>query len=240
MSSTGPASRVTGLVRAVRQGGLVRLSTRITPRGIVRGAAAGRFPYPRTDGSRLVPWYVPHERAVLRAENVHLGDTLRRRLRRQGWETSVDEAFHDVVRGCADRETTWISPHLQQVYGELHRQGHAHSVEVWNADGRLVAGVFGVQAGGMFAIDSMFHVEDHASKAAAVDLAHRVRDAGGVGVDCQLPTRHFLALGAEVLDRRTFLGLLRSGQGTAPRLATERLPAARLAERPAKGATGGN
>jgi leucyl/phenylalanyl-tRNA--protein transferase len=224
---------VTGVVRAVRQGGLVRLSTRITPRGIVRGAAAGRFPYPRTDGSRLVPWYVPPQRLLLRAENVQLEKSLRRHLRREGWQISVDEAFDQVVSGCADRETTWLTPGVQRVYGELHRRGHAYSVEVWDTEGRLVAGSFGVQAGGIFGSDSMFHTVSHAAKAAAVDLAHRVRAAGGVGVDWQYPSQHGLALGAEVLDRRTFLRLLESAQrGAAPRLATERMPASRLVEPP--------
>jgi leucyl/phenylalanyl-tRNA--protein transferase len=167
---------------------------------------------------------------VLRAENVHLGATLRRRLRREGWETTVDEAFAEVVRCCADRTYVWITPALQETYGELHRRGRAYSLEVWSPDGRLIAGTFGIRTGRIFSVESLFHTEDHASKAAMVDLVSRVRAAGGVGVDCQYPAQHFSALGAELIDRKAFRRLLTAGLDAAPHLATKRLPVARLVD----------
>ena len=226
MPSSAPIRRAAEMVRSVRKGGLVRVSARVTADGMLRGAAAGRFPYQQ--GSRLVPWYSPIERAVVRAETVHLGETLRRRLRRKGWVTSVNQVFDEVVRRCADRTVVWISPGLQDIYVELHRRGRAYSLEVWSPDGHLIGGTFGLQAGGMFSAESLFHTEDHASKVALVDLASRVRAAGGVGVDCQFPTRHTSALGAELFDRKAYRQLLRAGLDAAPRLATETLPAARL------------
>lgn len=211
-----------------RRGRLVRITAGATPDEWLRGLAVGRFPFPRSNGSRFVPWYVPRERALLRAENVHLGRTLQRRLRREGWITSVDEAFEEVVGHCADRQTSWITPAAQEIYAELHRRGHAYSLEVWSPDGRLVAGTFGAHLGGLFSADSMFHTEDHASKVALVDAASRVRSAGGLGLDCQYPKPHTSALGAEIVGRAAFRRLLADARTVTACLPTGRLPAARL------------
>lgn len=216
--------------REVARGELVRATVRVTPEAVRRGAIAGRFPFPRSDGSLLVPWYCPGERAVLRAETVHLGQTLRKRLRNKGWVTSVDEAFDDVVRHCADRPDTWITPAMQETYRELHRGGLAHSVEVWSPDGRLVGGTFGVQAGGFISAESLFHTEDHTSKVALIDLAIRMREAGGVGVDCQYITPHTKALGTQVVSRAEFLRLLGEARDIPAELRTDRLSAARLSQ----------
>jgi Leu/Phe-tRNA-protein transferase len=90
--------------------------------------------------------------------------------------------------------------------------------------------VFGVRTGAVFGADSLFHTEDHAWKAAAVDAASRVRAAGGVGLDCQYPTDHFRALGGEVLPRAGFRRLLRAGLDRTPLLTTESLPVSRLVD----------
>lgn len=223
-----PMDRV---VRAIRHRGLpVRVTARVTPNQILRGAAAGRFPYPKSGDFLLVPWFVPTERMVLRAERGHVGKSLRWRLRREEWTTSVNQAFEEVVRRCADRPSTWMTPPIQETYRQLHRRGHAYSLDVWAADGRLIGGTFGVQTGGMFSVESLFHDETDASKAALIDLASRVRTAGGVGLDCEYPTGYISALGAEVLDRSAFRQLLRAARGRVPDLATERLPVARLVD----------
>ncbi|WP_239520263.1 leucyl/phenylalanyl-tRNA--protein transferase [Blastococcus saxobsidens] len=215
-------------LREVARGDLVRVTTGVGPQALLRGAAAGRFPFPRSEDSRLIPWYCPRERAVLTAGTVHLGRTLERRLKSKGWATSADEAFDEVVGHCADRPDTWITGDMRVTYAELHRRGLAHSIEVWSPDGRLIGGTFGVQTGGLFSAESLFHTEDHASKVALVDLADRVRSGGGVGIDCQYITPHTKALGTQVVDRATFLQLLGRARGLPARLPTERLPAARL------------
>ncbi len=231
MSVPGPVRRVVHVARVLRgRGRLTRVTLGITPDGVLRAATVGSFPYPARNSLHLVPWHVPRERMVLRAENVHLGNTLRRKLRRMGWTTTVDGAFDEVVRRCADRPSTWLTPAIQETYRELHRRGRAYSVEVWSPDGRLIAGVFGVQTGAVFGVDSLFHTEDHASKAAMVDAASRVRAAGGVGLDCQYPAGHFRALGGEVFARADFRRLLRAGLDRTPLLATERLPVSRLVD----------
>jgi leucyl/phenylalanyl-tRNA---protein transferase len=231
MHESGLVEPVSRVIRAVRHRGLpVRVTVRITPDGVLRGAAAGRFPYPRAGGFPLVPWYLPKERIVLRAERAHIGKSLRWRLRREEWTTSVNQAFDEVVRRCAARPSTWMTPPIQETYRELHRRGHAYSLDVWAPDGRLIGGTFGVQTGGMFSVESLFHSETDASKVALIDLASRVRAAGGAGLDCEYPTGYISALGAEVLDRSAFRQLLRAARARAPHLPPERLPVARLVD----------
>lgn len=221
--------RATHALSVLGRGELVRVTVGCTADALVAGSAAGRFPSPRSSGARLVPWFAPRTRAVLRAEEIHLGQTVRRHLRRNpDWTTSLDEAFHRVVEHCADRASTWITPGMRESFAELHRRGLAHSLEVWNGRGELVGGTFGLQTGGLMSADSMFHTENHASKIALADLAGRVRAAGGVGIDCQYLTPHTEALGARTIDRAAFGRLLREARTLRVVLPGERLPAARL------------
>ncbi|MGY1716806.1 leucyl/phenylalanyl-tRNA--protein transferase [Geodermatophilus sp. SYSU D01106] len=227
--------------RAIRQiavGELARITIGVSPDEVRRRADAGHFPFPRSQRLPLVPWHSPRQRALLDAGSVHLGRTLRRRLLQRGWVTSLDEAFEEVMRHCADREWTWITSPMREALRELHRRGEAHSLEVWDADGRLIGGTFGVQTGGLVSADSLFHTVDHASKVALVDLASRVRKAGGVGVDCQYITAHTRALGAQVISRTDFLRLLADAREIQADLQTERLPAARLADHESPDAVG--
>lgn len=215
-------------VRALRSRELVGVTFGWSADSIVRGLAAGRFPIPRSNGSPLTPWYAPRHRAVLRAEQVHLGQTLRRRLRSKGWVTSVDVAFDDVLERCADRPRTWLTPAFQETLRELHRRGIAHSLEVWNPAGKLVGGTFGTQTGGLMTADSLFHSEDHAAKVALVDLASRVRAGGGVAIDCQYLRPHTEALGATTIDRAAFQRLLFRARAIRVVLPSDRRSAARL------------
>jgi leucyl/phenylalanyl-tRNA--protein transferase len=221
--------RVARVVRGIRHRGLlVRVTAGMTADQMLRGAVTGRFPFPLAGSTRLVPWYLPRERMVLRPGNVHVNKTLRWRLRREGWTTSVNRAFDDVVVRCADRPSTWISPSIQRIYRELHQRGHAYSLEVWSPDGDLIGGTFGVQTGRMFSVESLFHTVDDASKVALVDLASRARAVGGVGLDCEYPSAYISALGAEVFDRASFRRLLEAALDGTPCLNIESLPAARL------------
>lgn len=168
----------------------------------------GIFPWPVDDGT--VYWWSPDPRAVLPLDGLHVSRSLRRTLRRQHWRCTVDTAFSDVVRACAqERGTgTWIVPALAEAYHRLYAAGAAHSVEVW-ADEELVGGVFGVTVGAMFAGESMFHRRSDASKAALVHLVDHLRDHGFTLFDVQLPTPHLASLGAVEVPRSDFLRALR-------------------------------
>jgi len=155
-----------------------------------------------------MPWFSPHPRAVLLPDRVVVSQSLRRRLRRCGWETTMDRAFADVLAGCADRSGTWITPEMGRAYGDLHRAGLAHSLEVW-AGGELVGGIYGVLTGRVFSGESMFHRASDASKAAVVDLCQRLMEAGVVVLDTQQQSEHLERLGQVLVGRQAYLQLVR-------------------------------
>lgn len=208
--------------------GVVGIGADLAPSTLVDAYRRGIFPWPHP-GVPL-PWFSPDPRGVVPLDGMRISRSLRRTLRRCGWETTVDVAFDRVVAACgADRgeDGTWITSAMARAYGRLHELGWAHSIEVWDAD-RLVGGVYGVQVGGVFTGESMFHREDDASKVALLDLVTRLRAAGGMLLDVQLTTPHLVSLGAVDLPRAEFLDLLSRCGGHDVRLRVGRRPVARL------------
>jgi leucyl/phenylalanyl-tRNA--protein transferase len=122
----------------------------------------------------------------------------------------VNRDFAGVIRGCADRpgEGTWITPAMIRAYEELHRLGHAHSVEAWQG-GVLAGGVYGVAVGGLFAGESMFTRVRDASKVALAFLVGRLRERGFELFDIQFLTEHTARLGAVEIPRAEYLRRLR-------------------------------
>jgi leucyl/phenylalanyl-tRNA---protein transferase len=223
--------------------GLVGIGADLEPATLLDAYRRGIFPWPHP-GAPL-PWFSPDPRGVIPLDGLVVSRSLRARLRRSGWETTVDRAFAAVLAGCADRPTeegsgglepgppesgeggTWITPPMRAAYQRLHDLGHAHSLEVW-AGGELVGGLYGVGVGGVFTGESMFHLASDASKVALVDLVARLAEAGGQLIDVQMVTPHLASLGARDLPRADFLRLLARVRDRQVRLATDRLQVARL------------
>ena len=148
---------------------------------------------------------------MLVPDALHISRSLRKRLRRATYRVSLDEAFSEVVEGCAaprPTETgTWITPHMKKAYQRLHRLGHAHSVESW-LDDELAGGLYGVAVGRIFCGESMFARRDDASKVAFVHLVEQLRRWDFVLVDCQLRTEHLRRFGSTSMPRSRYLELL--------------------------------
>jgi leucyl/phenylalanyl-tRNA--protein transferase len=177
-----------------------------------------------------LPWFSPDPRAVLPLDGMRVSRSLRQRIRRCGWDTTVDVAFEEVVTACASRpsgEGTWIGPEMRKAYVRLWRLGWAHSVEVWDGD-LLVGGLYGVAVGGCFTGESMFHRTTDASKVALADLVDRWREARGSLIDVQLPTEHLSRLGAVEVTREEFLSRLAAVRDRPTRVLLDRLPVSRL------------
>ena len=193
-----------------------------------RLARSGAVPLlPGTDG--LIPWHSPDPRAVLLADQVVVRRSLRARLRSCGWTTSLDTAFDAVVEGCADRaEGTWITGRMREAYGQLHRAGDAHSVEVWEGE-ELVGGLYGVLVGSVFCGESMFHRRRDASKVALVELCARLLEAGVRVLDVQEQTDHLASLGQVLMHRTDYLTVLAALRDRPATLAIDRRPVSRLA-----------
>jgi len=169
----------------------------------------GIFPW-YAEGQPIL-WWSPDPRAVLFPNEFKVSRSLSKTLRNRGFETTLDLAFGDVIRQCADGlqrpEGTWITPEMTAAYHRLHSAGFAHSVETW-LDGRLVGGLYGVALGRIFFGESMFSRERDASKVAFKQLVDRSLALGIELIDCQVANPHLSSLGARDLPRQEFVARL--------------------------------
>jgi leucyl/phenylalanyl-tRNA--protein transferase len=184
-----------------------KLSIVIDPALLVRAYRVGVFPMAMEDGE--IGWFSPDPRAVLPIEDFLVPARLARRIRQGTFDIVVDRDFEAVMRACAERSAgTWISEDIVQSYLALHRLGLAHSVEA-RREGRLVGGLYGVQLGGAFFGESMFHVERDASKVALAWLADRLHRRGFALLDTQWATPHLVQFGVVEIPRSRYLRLLK-------------------------------
>lgn len=175
----------------------------LTPEILLQGYASGIFPMAEGRDDPDVFWVDPKRRGVLPLDRFHMSRSLARRLRRGGFDIALNRDFAGVVRACADREETWISDIILDLYLQLHQAGYAHSLEVRQGD-RLIGGVYGVTLGAAFFGESMFsHVTD-ASKIALACLVDRLRMTGFVLFDTQFITPHLASLGAVEISRKDY------------------------------------
>lgn len=164
-----------------------------------------------------LPWFCPEVRAILDFDDLHIPKSLRKEWRKTRLKLTIDTAFGEVIRSCAEMQRphesgTWITDEFILGYIEFHEAGHAHSVEVWNEAGDLVGGLYGVDAGGVFCGESMFYKQSNASKFALLHLIEHLKKRGAVWMDIQVMTPHFEVFGAREIDRAEFLDRLSATQ----------------------------
>lgn len=186
--------------------GLVGIGADLEPPTLIHAYRNGLFPMPAGDGD-LVAWWSPPERGVLAFDDLVVSRSLRRSCRR--YDLTVNQAFDQVIERCASlpRRGAWISNDIIDAYKRLHRLGWAHSVEAW-LDDELAGGLYGVQIGGLFAGESMFHVSTDASKVALVALVSGLEAVGASILDVQWRTDHLATLGVREVTRREYLEYL--------------------------------
>lgn len=181
-------------------------SSQLTPALVLQAYRIGYFPM-ADPGTGLVSWYSPDPRAIIPLETFTVSRSLRRTVRKELFQTTINAAFELVIKGCADREETWISGEIASVYCELHRMGYAHSVESWR-EGELVGGLYGVAIGGAFFGESMFSTTTDASKVAMVRLVERLRLRNFRLLDTQFVNEHLKQFGVTEIPRSEYLRLL--------------------------------
>ena len=179
-----------------------------TPAGVEFAYRRGIFPM-YNQWTEEIDWYRPDPRTILPLEAFHISRSLQKTLRQGVFEVRFNTDFVGVMRGCADREEgTWISEEFIEVYGELHRRGKAHSVEVLLNE-RLVGGTYGIALGSAFMAESMFHYETDASKVALASLVARLNERGFTLLDVQYLTPHLARFGATEIPFRDYYDRLR-------------------------------
>jgi leucyl/phenylalanyl-tRNA--protein transferase len=190
---------------------------RITADTLLRAYAAGVFPMAERRDDPNLFWVSPESRGILPLDDFHVSHRLARTVRSDRFTVKTDTAFGDVMLACAepapDRKESWINDEILWLYGELHRNGHAHSVECWR-DGKLVGGLYGVRLGGAFFGESMFSRDRDASKVALVHLVARLKRGGFALLDAQFITSHLASFGAIEIPRRDYLARLQDALET--------------------------
>lgn len=190
--------------------GLLAVGGELSSTWLLAAYRSGVFPWFDDDRGPVL-WWSPDPRAVLFPDELRISRRLARKRRSGRFEVTLDEAFGDVVRGCAaprrDATGTWITGRMKRAYQRLHRAGFAHSCEVWQ-DGELVGGIYGVSLGGMFFGESMFFREPDASKVALASLIEHIAGWDFTLLDCQVMNPHLASLGAREIPRSEFLALL--------------------------------
>lgn len=188
--------------------GLIFIGGDLEPDSLLGAYRRGIFPWFNEDDPFL--WWSPDPRSIFDLNTIHFSKRLLRTARQQKFVVTIDLAFPFVMQAASIRpEGTWITDHMYEAYCELHRLGHAHSVEAW-LNNELVGGIYGVAVGGFFAAESMFHFETDAGMVAMVRLVEHLRERGFGLLDTQMATDHTRKIGAFDVPRDEYLSMLES------------------------------
>jgi len=189
--------------------GLVAIGGDLSVPRLLLAYRSGIFPWTVNP----ITWWSPDPRAVFDLNRFRASHSLAKLMRKQPFEITMSHAFRRVMEGCAEpspgRGQTWVTPEFLDAYTRLHEQGHAHSIECWQA-GELVGGIYGVSIGGFFAGESMFHRASNASKVALCHLVDRLRERSFALFDIQMVTPATSRLGAVEIPRSEYLRQLQA------------------------------
>jgi len=189
--------------------GLLAIGGDLSPQRLLNAYVNGIFPWFSEDDPIL--WWSPSERAVLKPSEFHLSRTTKKALKRETWKITTNQCFDRVIEHCANvHGESWITDDMIFAYQNLHELGWAHSVEVW-LDGVLVGGLYGIAVKPFFFGESMFSLQDNASKIAFMALCQQLEQLDFTLLDCQLPTAHLASLGAQTIPRDALLQSLAGG-----------------------------
>ncbi|MBC6427567.1 MAG: leucyl/phenylalanyl-tRNA--protein transferase [Ekhidna sp.] len=190
--------------------GVVAIGGDLSPERLMLAYRSGIFPWYNEE--EPIFWWSPNPRFVLFPRKLHISGSMKRILKRGEFTVSYDQDFDGVISQCKriarkDREGTWITDEMKQAYIQLHTLGHAKSIEV-RKEGELVGGMYGIDLGKVFCGESMFSKVSNASKVALIHFLRAFEAKGGKLLDCQVYSDHLASMGAEEIDRITFLNML--------------------------------
>lgn len=172
----------------------------------------GIFPWFSFRDNEEPVWYCPHQRFVIFPGEIHISHSMRTLLRKQLYHFSINEDFEGVIHQCSqlriEENGAWLGEDMIAAYTELHRQGFAASIEVWDQDDRLVGGLYGVNIGDAFFGESMFSLVPSGSKLALIFLAKTFEAMGGKLIDCQLETAHLRSMGGRYISYEEYMRII--------------------------------
>lgn len=194
--------------------GLLAAGGALSPKWLLLAYQQGIFPW-FNDGDPIL-WWTPSPRMVIYPHQFHISRSLRKSLRRENYQVTINKDFLAVIAACAEPRNsdvndsgTWISSRMKASYHSLHQQGYAHSIEAWR-EGELIGGLYGVALGKVFFGESMFSKQTSGSKIALTHLVEWLKQWQYRLIDCQIYNDHLSRLGAIEIDRPTFEQILNS------------------------------
>ena len=212
--------------------GLVAVGGDLSVDRLILAYSNGFFPWFSYRHQKEPLWYCPLQRFVIFPNEVHVSHSMRQLINKHQLKLTINQDFEGVIRGCAtaqnrnDEEGAWLGPDIIKAYTELHRQGFAASVEVWEqqpaGDGtsekeeRLVGGLYGVNLGTAFFGESMFSIVPNASKLALIHLARMLEIHGGRLIDCQFETPHLSSMGGRFIPYEEYISILSDAKSADP------------------------
>ena len=194
--------------------GLVAVGGDLSVDRLLFAYSYGFFPWFSFRDQKEPLWYCPLQRFVIFPEEIHVSHSMRQLMKTTSLRVTINQDFEGVISGCAtaqnrnQEEGAWLGPEIMMAYTELHRQGFAASVEVWD-DERLVGGLYGVNLGSSFFGESMFSLVPNASKLALIFLARTFGALGGKLIDCQFETPHLKTMGGRFISYEEYIRIIR-------------------------------
>ena len=197
--------------------GLLAAGGQLSPAWLLEAYRHGIFPW--FNHNEPILWWSPAPRTILFPQNFRINRSFRKFLKKDLYQITTDQRFTEVMQACAEprmgQPGSWISPAMIKAYSVLFEQGYAHSYECWNQDGVMIGGLYGVALGQVFFGESMFSLEDNASKCCLKNL---VESNQYQFIDCQMRTEHMIQLGATEISREQFEQLLTTYVGHPARI----------------------
>lgn len=195
--------------------GLVAVGGDLSVDRLLLAYSYGYFPWFSFKREHEPLWFCPLQRFVIFPKEIHVSHSMRQLISRHEYEVTINRDFEGVIRGCAtaqnrnEEEGAWLGPDIIKAYTDLHRQGFAVSVEVWDGE-RLVGGLYGVNIGSSYFGESMFSLVPNASKLALIHLARTLERLGGQLIDCQFETPHLLSMGGRYIPYDEYISIIRT------------------------------
>lgn len=190
--------------------GLLAIGGDLSPERLLLAYKRGIFPW--YEGEYIL-WWSPDPRFILTPGELKISKSMNVLLKKDAFEFTINKAFERVIRHCKNikrpgQRGTWITDEVEAAYIRMHQLGYAISAETWQ-EGALVGGAYGLKLGKIFFGESMFSEISNASKYAFIKLIQNLRQEGVALIDCQVYTEHLQSLGAKMITRSEFIGIVK-------------------------------
>lgn len=193
--------------------GLIAVGGDLSPERLINAYSNGIFPWYGFKEEPEIMWWCPLKRFVIFPNEIHISHSMRQLIKKDVFDITVNEAFDQVIENCSkadnryNMEGAWLGEDMIAAYKQMYELGVAASVEVWNKEGELVGGLYGINIGNNFIGESMFSLVPNASKFALITLAQLLEPLGGI-IDCQLETEHLKSMGGRYISYEEYMGSL--------------------------------